>query len=50
MPIDPSGTRPISTLWPESFSQASEPSATPIEKAASNSVNTVLSPPSTSFA
>ena len=50
MPIDPSGTRPISTLWPESLSQASEPSAVPMENAASSSVYTVLSPPSTSFA
>ena len=50
MPMEPSGTRPISILWPESRSQASEPSAVPIENAASNSVYTVLSPPSTSFA
>ena len=38
MPMEPSGTRPISTLWPDSRSQASEPSAVPIENAASSSV------------
>ena len=38
MPIDPSGTRPISTLCPDSRSQASEPSAVPIENDASSSV------------
>ena len=50
MPMDPSGTSPISTLCPESFSQASDPSAVPMENAASSSVYTVLSPPSTSCA
>ena len=38
MPMEPSGTRPISTLCPDSLSQASEPSAVPIENAASNRV------------
>ena len=47
MPIEPNGTRPISTLCPDSFSHSSEPTATPMEKTVSSSVNTVGSPPST---
>src|SRR5215831_800910 len=50
MPMEPSGTSPISTLCPDNRSQAREPSAVPIENDASSSVYTVLSPPRTSLA
>ena len=49
-PIEPNGTRPISTLWPESRSQASEPTPTPTEKVASSALTVVSEPPSTFFA
>ena len=49
MPIEPKGTRPISTLWPERRSQRSEPIAMPTEKTASSSVTTLSFPPSTSL-
>ncbi len=47
MPIDPNGTRPISTMRPESFSHSTEPRPMPIENTASSSVTTFWSPPST---
>ena len=50
MPIEPNGTRPISTLCPDSRSHSSEPTPMPIENSASSSVYDMLgSPPSTSF-
>jgi hypothetical protein len=49
-PMAPNGTRPISTLPPDSFSQASEPAPTPTEKTASSRMNTPSPPPSTSLA
>ena len=48
MPIEPKGTRPISTLRPERRSQASEPSPTPTEKIARSAV-TLDSPPCSTF-
>ncbi len=42
MPIEPNGTRPISTLWPDSRSHSSDPTPMPIENTASSSVTTVL--------
>ncbi len=50
MPIEPKGTRPISTLWPDRRSQSSEPTPMPIENTASSSVTTPWSPPSVSLA
>ena len=46
-PMEPKGTRPISTLRPDMRSHSSEPAPMPIEKRASSSVNTCSSPPST---
>ncbi len=45
MPIDPSGTRPISTLRPDSRSVTSEPVPMPNENTASRNVTTPSSPP-----
>ena len=41
-PIEPNGTRPISTLRPDSRSHSSEPTPMPTEKIASSSVDDVL--------
>jgi hypothetical protein len=43
-PIEPNGTSPISTLWPESRSHRSEPKPTPIENTTSSSVTTCSLP------
>ncbi len=45
MPIEPSGTRPISTRRRDSLSQASEPVPMPIENTASRTVTTPSLPP-----
>src|SRR6185312_10965353 len=50
MPMEPKGTRPISTFRPESRSQASEPTPMPMENVASRIVTIVSSPRSTSRA
>src|SRR5579871_3851532 len=50
MPIEPNGTRPISTLCPESFSHIREPMPMPTENTASSNVTTFSSPESTSLA
>ena len=50
MPIEPSGTRPISTRRRDSFSQASEPAPMPSENTASRKVTTPSPPPRTSRA
>src|SRR4051812_1866979 len=47
MPIDPNGTRPISTFRPESFSQSSDPVPMPIENTARSRVTTFSSRPRT---
>ncbi|MCY1466125.1 hypothetical protein D9M71_843720 [compost metagenome] len=49
-PIEPNGTRPISTFFPESFSQSIEPSAMPTENTVRISVTTLSSPCSNSLA
>jgi hypothetical protein len=43
-PNEPNGTRPISTLRPDSFSHSIEPSAIPTENTVRISVTTVSSP------
>lgn len=43
-PKEPKGTRPISTLRPESFSQSIEPRAIPTENTVRIRVTTVSSP------
>ncbi|MCY1227163.1 hypothetical protein D9M72_394250 [compost metagenome] len=50
MPIEPNGTRPISTWRPDKRSHSSEPVPMPSENTASSSVTTFWSPPSTSLA
>ena len=50
MPIEPSGTSPISTLPPDKRSVSSAPTPMPIENAASRNVTTASLPPSTSRA
>ena len=50
MPMEPKGTRPISTLWPDRRSHISEPAPMPMENTASSIVTTWASPPSTSRA
>ena len=49
MPIEPSGTSPISTLCPDSRSHNIDPAPIPIEKTANSSVDTATVPPMTSF-
>jgi hypothetical protein len=49
-PMEPSGTRPISTVCRDSLSHRSEPAPTPTENTASSKVTTDSSPPSTSLA
>ena len=48
-PIEPSGTKPSSMRFAESFSQSSEPTPMPKVKVASSSVTAVSLPPSTSL-
>ncbi|KPW93367.1 hypothetical protein ALO79_200270 [Pseudomonas syringae pv. castaneae] len=43
-PNEPNGTRPISTLRPDNFSQSSEPRAIPTENTVRIKVTTVSSP------
>ena len=50
MPIEPSGTRPISTWRRDSVSHSSEPTPMPTENTTSSSVATCSSPCSTSLA
>ncbi|MNL23892.1 hypothetical protein D3C87_1453020 [compost metagenome] len=50
MPMEPNGTRPISTVRPDSRSHSRDPTPMPIENIASSSVTTFWSPPSTSRA
>src|SRR5512135_2276150 len=50
MPMDPKGTRPISTFRPDSLSVTSEPAPMPIENTASRNVTTPSSPPRVSRA
>ena len=49
-PIEPNGTRPSSTLRPDSRSHSSEPTPMPTENSASRNVTTCSSPPRTSLA
>ena len=50
IPIDPNGTKPISTLLPDRRSQSKEPIAIPIENVPSSKVTTLSLPPITSLA